>query len=141
MITRFEIFLRIFPNRFYEPLNHQNQKCILCWFLLRGSHIWLPYFAVWHLKMIFYAQQEKEVNTPNDAHQQMQDLTYQLSQLQRSYEELQKIKDVLESEHEDLLVLLAEKDQKVNKMKDLLRENKIDFSESESGEEESDDDL
>ena len=28
----------IFSNRFYEPLNDQNQKCILCWFSLRGSH-------------------------------------------------------------------------------------------------------
>lgn len=54
------------------------------------------------------------------------------------------MKQIQETEQEDLLVLLAEKDQKVNKFKALLQENKIEFSESESEEEEedeTDDDL
>ena len=77
----------------------------------------------------------------DDNHQQVSNLTYQLKQLQSSCEELQKTKQIQEAEQEDLLVLLAEKDQKVNKLKTLLQENKIDFSESESEEEETDDDL
>ena len=81
--------------------------------------------------------------TTNDSHQQVSDLNYRLKQLQASYEELQKTKQLQEAEQEDLLVLLAEKDQKVNKFKALLQENKIEFSESESEEEgeETDDDL
>ena len=46
-----------------------------------------------------------------------------------------------ETEQEDLLVLLAEKDQKVNKLKVLLQEHKIELSETESEEDETDDDL
>ena len=81
--------------------------------------------------------------TTNDSHQQVSDLNYRLKQLQASYEELQKTKQLQEAEQEDLLVLLAEKDQKVNKFKALLQESKIEFSESESEEEgeETDDDL
>ena len=82
--------------------------------------------------------------TTNDSHQQVSDLNYRLKQLQLSYEELQKTKQIQETEQEDLLVLLAEKDQKVNKFKALLQENKLEFSESESEEEEedeTDDDL
>ena len=70
--------------------------------------------------------------TTNDSHQQVSDLNYRLKQLQLSYEELQKTKQIQETEQEDLLVLLAEKDQKVNKFKALLQENKIEFSEYES---------
>lgn len=83
------------------------------------------------------------MNTTNDNnnHQEVSVLNYNLKQLQISYDELQKTKKIQESEQEDLLVLLAEKDQKVNKLKALLQENKIDFSESESEEDESDDDL
>lgn len=81
------------------------------------------------------------MNSTNDNHQQVSDLNYKLKQLQASYEELQKTKQLQEAEQEDLLVLLAEKDQQVNKLKTLLQENKIEFSETESEEEETDDDL
>ena len=81
--------------------------------------------------------------TDDDNHQQVSDLNYQLKQLQKNFEELQNTKQIQETEQEDLLVLLAEKDQKVNKLKALLQEHKIEFSESEteSEEDETDDDL
>ena len=79
----------------------------------------------------------------DDNHQQVSDLNYKLKQLQKNFEELQNTKQIQETEQEDLLVLLAEKDQKVNKLKALLQEHKIEFSESEteSEEDETDDDL
>ena len=80
------------------------------------------------------------MNTTDDNHQQVSDLNYQLKHLQKTYEELQKAKQMQEAEQEDLLVLLAEKDQQVNKLKTLLQQHKIEFSESESEEDETDDD-
>lgn len=80
--------------------------------------------------------------TNDDNHQQeSDDLNYRLRQLQKTYEELKKSKEQQQTEQDDLLVLLAEKDQKVNKLKALLQEHKIEFSETESEEEETDDDL
>ena len=76
----------------------------------------------------------------DDNHQQTSDLNYRLKQLQKTYEELQKTKQMQETEQEDLLVLLAEKDQKVNKLKALLQDHKIEFSETEE-EDETDEDL
>ena len=80
--------------------------------------------------------------TNDDNHQQeSDDLSYRFRQLQKTYEELKETKQIQEAEQEDLLVLLAEKDQKVNKLKALLQEHKIELSETESEEDETDDDL
>jgi len=66
-----------------------------------------------------------------------------LKQLRKAYDELKKTQERQQEEQNDLLVLLAEKDQVLKKFKTLLQENRIEFSdpESEEEDEESDDDL
>ena len=59
-------------------------------------------------------------------------------ELMKAYEKLKKVKQTLEQEQDDVLMLLAEEDHRIKKFKTLLQENKIEFLESES-EEESDD--
>ena len=91
--------------------------------------------------MFCFVQKETQAGTDNS--QQVSELEYNLKQVKKAYEEVKKTQKTQQEQQDDLLVLLAEKDQLIKKYKALLQENKIEFSEPESEEdddEESDDD-
>ena len=89
--------------------------------------------------------QQQEVDTPDTQEverlrKEVEKLKQDLRKLQASFAELSKSKEMLESEQEDLLVLLSENDMAIKRYKGLLVEKGIDLPESEEEEEEEEED-